>query len=132
MTNVEKRKQQLRDAGARWRKNHPGQGNKNLKAWRERHPKRSANMQRKSDLKRFYGLTLATYNALIAAQDGKCAICHEVPNVQLSVDHIHSSGKIRGLLCQACNVAIGNMKDNPLRLRSAADYLERYVEIIRT
>ena len=130
MTNAEKRKQQVRSAGKRWRENHPGQDSKNLKAWRLRHPKRAAIMNRKSDLKRFYKLSIEEYSRMVASQNGKCAICHEVPKVQLSVDHSHKSGKNRGLLCQACNVSLGNMRDNPLRLRAAAEYLERYAAII--
>jgi hypothetical protein len=42
----------------------------------------------------------------------------------LSVDHNHATGEIRGLLCQACNHAIGKFKDKPELCRKAADYLE--------
>jgi len=44
----------------------------------------------------------------------------------LSVDHCHATGRIRGLLCAKCNQAIGLMKDNPIFLRRAADYVERH------
>lgn len=74
-----------------------------------------------------YGITLEQYNELMRAQDGVCAICHQSPSQTkrtLAVDHCHSSGAIRGLLCSACNIAIGVMQNDPARLRSAASYLE--------
>ncbi len=58
-----------------------------------------------------------------ALKDGaKCAICGF--GGSLKVDHEHTSGKIRGVLCHNCNVAIGHMRDDPTRLRAAAQYLE--------
>lgn len=52
----------------------------------------------------------------------ECAICES--NENLVGDHCHESGTPRGILCKNCNLAIGNMKDNPLLLRKAAEYLE--------
>jgi len=74
-----------------------------------------------------YGLTPEQYDALLAEQDGKCAICRtdDWPGKGPHVDHEHETGKVRGLLCGKCNVALGNMDDDPARLRAAADYLER-------
>ena len=66
-------------------------------------------------------------------QDGKCAICksedigsNAPKHNHFCVDHNHETGEIRGLLCFPCNRCIGQMKDDPERLRSAADYVERY------
>lgn len=82
-----------------------------------------------------YGLNRATYEALRARQGGGCAICggQSTDGPSLHVDHDHSCcpgsrtcGKcIRGLLCNGCNIAIGYMRDDPARLRAAADYLDR-------
>jgi hypothetical protein len=79
---------------------------------------------------RDYGMTKTQYREMLTAQGGACAICHQ-PEAQrrksvLSVDHDHGSGLVRGLLCHACNVAIGYFSDDPERLRAAADYIERY------
>jgi hypothetical protein len=55
--------------------------------------------------KRKYNLTTEGYNALVAAQEGKCAICGNPPveGKELFVDHNHLSNKVRGLLCHRCN-----------------------------
>lgn len=83
-----------------------------------------ANLARQ--LKRF-GLTVDLFEALIAEQKGVCAICQRPCNSgkRLAVDHCHSTGHIRGLLCLRCNLTIGGMQDDPVLLRAAADYLER-------
>lgn len=71
-----------------------------------------------------YGLTQADYDRMVAQQDHGCAICHQTVEGNLHVDHCHTSGKVRGLLCGACNTSIGSFRDNPATLRRAADYLE--------
>jgi hypothetical protein len=71
-----------------------------------------------------YGLTPATYEALRTTQGGVCAICQQAPKRLLHVDHCHTSGKVRGLLCGPCNRALGLLNDNAKTLRAAASYLE--------
>jgi len=73
-----------------------------------------------------YGITLAQYNELFISQKGCCAICdrhQDLFNRALSVDHCHSSGQIRGLLCDECNKAIGYFKDKTSLLYAAVYYL---------
>lgn len=73
-----------------------------------------------------YGLTGAEYDKLFISQGGKCAICLGTRRQRLSVDHRHSDGLIRGLLCRMCNGRLLTAaKDNPLVLRRAARYLEK-------
>ena len=67
------------------------------------------------------------------AQGGKCAICREKETrkrrgriARLSVDHDHSTGDIRGLLCTRCNTAIGLLEDDITLLKNAIDYLNYY------
>lgn len=64
---------------------------------------------------------------MLAAQGGTCAICGKECDIHrnLAVDHDHESGKVRGLLCQNCNVGLGHFKDNPALLQQAIDYLRR-------
>ena len=70
-----------------------------------------------------YGLEDDDFARMWLDQDGECFICGA--EADLVVDHCHRSGKVRGLLCGRCNVALGFMRDNPQSLRAAADYLER-------
>jgi hypothetical protein len=75
-----------------------------------------------------YDMSLDEFETLVTKQNGVCAICRRVnkSGKRLSVDHNHSTGKVRGLLCVTCNFALGYMLDNPALLRSAADYLEEH------
>lgn len=74
-----------------------------------------------------YGITREQYDTTVIAQNGVCAICrrHCSSGKRLSVDHHHSSGRVRGLLCGRCNLGIGQLNDDPAQLRAAADYLEK-------
>lgn len=81
---------------------------------------------------RKYGLTQQQWRAMSDAQGGRCALCGGEPKGwgtsyrPLHVDHCHTTGKTRALLCGECNTAIGRFGDDPQRLRAAADYLERH------
>lgn len=76
---------------------------------------------RKSHLKRKYGLTLEAFDDLLASQGGGCAICGK-PDVD-NVDHDHVTGGVRGILCWNCNIAIGQFEDDADRVIAAAAYL---------
>jgi hypothetical protein len=79
-------------------------------------------------LRKDYGISLVEYEKLLAEQGGQCAVCHGTKTrngYRFAVDHDHVSGKVRGLLCDTCNRAIGLLKDDPAVLRAAASYLER-------
>lgn len=88
------------------------------------------NGERNYRLRGKYGISNADYLAMVEAQGGLCAIC-EMPGIEnghhqkLYIDHCHETGKVRGLLCHPCNVALGFMQDQPERLTAAADYLRR-------
>ena len=75
-------------------------------------------------LKRRYGITAEEADAMLAAQDGLCAICRTAPAAH--VDHDHDTGEVRELLCFNCNGGLGQFKDDPGALRAAADYVERH------
>lgn len=81
-------------------------------------------------LAKSYGLTLAQYDAMVVRQGGKCAACEYPPKPghRLHVDHDHSTGKVRGLLCHGCNVALGLMDENPLLIQQLAHYAEFCVQ----
>jgi hypothetical protein len=81
---------------------------------------------RKKNLKKLYGITLEEFNEMLLLQDGVCKVCK---NLQLGkgdfhVDHDHKTGKIRGLLCHKCNVALGMVQDSIEILQSLISYLK--------
>jgi len=81
-----------------------------------------------------YGVTLEQYNKMLEAQNGVCAICGQVEKiidkrvnrtVSLAVDHNHSTGKVRGLLCVKCNSILGLANDNMILLQKSIEYLKQ-------
>jgi len=74
-----------------------------------------------------YKITTPERDNLLSEQDGRCAICSDqvVFGFNAHVDHCHSTGVIRGILCSKCNQGIGLFMDNLRRLYGAIQYLER-------
>lgn len=98
-----------------------------IREYNKTHPEMIKKVNRKSKLKREYGLTLEEYDHMLLSQGGVCKVCKGPPLAKdntYHVDHDHVSGKVRGILCHPCNVAIGNALESPERLRKLADYLE--------
>ncbi|MFI9235766.1 endonuclease VII domain-containing protein [Streptomyces sp. NPDC053079] len=102
--------------------------------WAAENRERATLRRQRWNLQNTYGITLDKYNAMLSSQGGVCAICEQdEPNTHgrtgrkfsLSVDHCHDTGRVRGLLCQKCNRAVGLLNDNVDLLRKAIDYLER-------
>ncbi len=85
---------------------------------------------------RRYGLTPEEY---IEKVSKPCEICGDLLPVKtlisgriitkMTIDHCHSTNKVRGTLCAHCNSGLGDFRDSAERLRSAADYLERYAAL---
>jgi hypothetical protein len=85
--------------------------------------------RKKHKLKYNYGITLEEYNAKLEEQLGVCAICKgDKPggNGDFYVDHNHTTGQVRGLLCHWCNFMIGQSKENPEILSAGIDYLKKW------
>lgn len=144
---VEKRRQWARgEKGRAYRQRR--QADPEWRAWRKAHRQRPeyleqeraylqsakgrlmrARVKWKCWLKRQYAITPADYDRLIIASQGRCHICsaqfEPTRRGLLAVDHCHDTGTVRGLLCGNCNRAIGQLGDDPERLRCAASYLER-------
>jgi hypothetical protein len=79
------------------------------------------------DLK-MYGIDLNKYNEILIKQNGSCAICNKQISSQgrmLHVDHNHTTGKVRGLLCGNCNTGIGKLGEDEKVLSAAIEYLRR-------
>lgn len=95
--------------------------------YREQNP----DAHRRSVLKQKFGITLEEYEHFLHIQNSVCAICKSPETATrkgnlrlLCVDHDHETGEVRGLLCNKCNIALGQMDDSPNLLREAAKYLE--------
>lgn len=106
----------------------------NKKRWADGHGRNTPEKRRAAHIKHRYGLTAAEYDALVEQQGGRCAICREYPTERntrahwdgkLCVDHDHDTGRVRGLLCNDCNLVAGYGK-SPAVLRAAAEYLQAH------
>ena len=90
---------------------------------------RRREQRRLAQWKRRYGLLKADALALMAAQHDACAICktpfHQIS--KLCVDHCHTSLKVRGFLCNYCNVGIAHFRDNPKLMDAAAAYVRLHL-----
>jgi len=110
----------------KWAKENRELYNKQRRDWARSHKRKPQNpvSKKKSHLKLRYDLTIERHDAMLTEQDNKCAICLEPFGVP-HVDHDHLTGKVRGLLCKGCNSAIGNLKDDPVIVDRASEYLRR-------
>lgn len=82
-------------------------------------------------LKQNYGITLDQYNKMLSDQNGCCRICdrHESKlSKKLCVDHNHTTGKVRGLLCNSCNTNIGKFNEDTRILNKMIEYLKEHNE----
>lgn len=90
-----------------------------------------------SDIHRLrrYGITEDQYKNLIARSGGFCEICGvpevHAPKGRLHIDHDHSTGEVRGLLCQRCNHGLGHFKDSEALLSRASEYLSRSLVAVK-
>lgn len=85
--------------------------------------------KRNARFKGKYGITLAEYNEILEGQGGGCASCGDTPDPELprfSLDHHHESGRVRGVLCNACNAALGFLKEDRNRMLALIDYIDKW------
>lgn len=98
-------------------------------AYARRHPERTKARIRRATLKR-YGLTPQEYDDLFASQGFACAMCGATKSGGKSpvfpVDHCHTSGEVRAILCNMCNLLLGHANDDVGVLKNAIEYLERH------
>lgn len=108
--------------------------------WAERNKSRRAEYHRQNAdrwkqnkannrLIKLYGITLDDYQNMLQKQNHICSICKSVEktkNRTLSVDHDHKTNKIRELLCQRCNAALGMLEEDPRIIGNLLDYIKKY------
>ena len=105
-----------------WKKNKV-KIDKKAREWQAVNKNRLATYTRKQTLKRKYGLTIEAYEQMLIAQNNKCAICEEGSDKTFAVDHNHTTGKVRALLCGPCNVALGLLREDLKIVESVKKYL---------
>jgi hypothetical protein len=95
---------------------------KQASQWSKENP-----IKRKSQRLREFGTDLEWYNSTLSKQGGACAICGHSdmskPRIFPHIDHCHTTGKPRGLLCGRCNIGLGYFRDDPELLKGAIKYL---------
>lgn len=112
----------LREIKRRWDANNP----EKLREQRRRKKPRSLEKAREASRKHLYGVTSEMFETMLVEQNHSCKICGKKPRPgrTLTVDHCHETGQVRGLLCTACNVAIGQLGDNEAGLLRALNYVQ--------
>ena len=105
-----------------WRRKNLAHVAKNLRKRRAKNPKYFRDYGRKHA----YGLEMGGYDRMLTEQAGKCKICQTTDpkgKGSFHVDHCHSTGVIRGLLCHHCNLGLGHFQNSPTLLHAAISYL---------
>lgn len=113
----------VRIEGQQWRANNKAKCNETSRRWKAANRDRD----RRNIVKRLYGITAQDLAALVSSQNNKCAGCliEFSGSVTPCIDHNHSTGAVRGLLCRKCNTSAGQTGDNPETLERLAAYLRR-------
>lgn len=132
----EEKKERKRGYQRKWYATHKAQADAASKKWEQEHRvlrternrvrRKTTREKFSGDLRRRYGITAAEYQCRLRAQGFGCAICGNESNEdgrRLVVDHDHTTGNVRGILCHLCNVGIGALGDTVERVQSAASYL---------
>ena len=124
----------VRERKRKWRDANSESERERRRKWRAANSEREAEQGRKwyqnnlervreRSRKRKYGLDTPTFEAMLVGQHYCCAICNTSIDDSSNIDHCHTTGIVRGLLCSACNKGLGHFKDDVQLLASAIDYL---------
>lgn len=105
---------------------HRAASRERMRKARSERPEHFKEIARRSAIKLKYRKTQEEIDALFISQGSRCAICGADHNggKRWHIDHCHFTGRVRGILCQHCNLMLGHAKDDVSRLRAAATYLE--------
>lgn len=108
-----------------WYEANKDERKKKQAAWYEANKEKANASARALKLRKQYGITQEDYEAMFVKQDGKCAICLEpLPSDRsAAIDHCHDTGRVRGLLHNPCNAALGIFQDDAETVERALRYL---------
>ncbi len=110
-----------------WRKRNASHCNEYYKNWIFK----NKDKVKFNQLRKKYGIEPSTYKSMLINQSGKCAICQKEDYTWLAVDHCHTTGRIRGLLCRYCNLVVGNSKENADICIRASVYIRQFQGAMR-
>lgn len=126
LRNGDEVRRKSREHMRRRREEDPEGEKQKLAVWRQKNAAKDKATRRAWQLRTRYGMTVEQFDEMLAAQDARCKICRsEDPkgHGRWHVDHCHTTGKVRGILCSDCNTALGLVCDSPTTLVRAAHYL---------
>jgi hypothetical protein len=111
-----------------WQKDYYQNNSKTIKQYGKNWRKSNKNHSANYDLIRKYGITFEQKLEMVKIQNNKCAICENYfKNTRSAhVDHCHTTGKIRSILCSKCNTGLGLFRESQLYLKSAQKYLQKH------
>ena len=121
-------REQIQANAAQWAAKNPDRIKEISKRYydsnKELHNKRAS----ENRLLRTLGISQEEYDSLMLKHDGRCDICGTTepggPHKKFNLDHDHSTGKIRGVLCRRCNTSLGQFEDSVSLMKKAIKYLE--------
>jgi len=116
-----------KEANNRWFQKNREKMRAYRKEWYRQNKEKIKGQARARHLHRKYGMTEEEYQRLCILQEWQCAVCGR--EKELTIDHDHITGGVRGLLCGDCNRALGLFHEDIANLNSAAQYLERGKEM---
>lgn len=96
---------------------------------RAANPGRNREAVTRSQLKRLYGITVEQRDEMLGRQGGVCALCGGTTK-RMHVDHDHETGRVRAILCNACNLGLGQFKDDALLLAAASEYVRAHKPLV--
>jgi hypothetical protein len=98
--------------------------NKKSTIWTKANPKKVRVIRRRGKIKQKYGISTEEYHVMYIEQGKVCAICKLAHDRRpMNIDHCHKTGKVRGLLCDKCNLAIGLLNDDADLVNNLEGYL---------
>lgn len=125
-SNPEKAREASRKSAAAYRLRHPDKNLERILKWKRENVEYIREFDRVRNITQ-YGISEQEYLEKLDAQGGVCAICKGTNSKRrLCVDHDHTTGKVRDLLCTQCNAGLGLLQDNSIIVRLALEYLERH------
>jgi hypothetical protein len=124
LDNYERIREQEIRSRAKHIEKHRADSRERMRIYREENREHYRQVKRVHDLKSKYGLTPEGRDKMLQQQGNCCAICKATtPGRGWHIDHCHKTKRVRGILCQHCNLMLGHAQDNPERLLAAIAYL---------